>query len=379
MLFRKKFLILALIFITGSAGFIALRNTGTTEHPVQMMSSEPGEPDNTLLTHRIIMTDQHYGLTSGEEVQAALSNTQFVLSEIKKQCSSIRNTGQFLQCANNILGEHFSYQETAFASAGYSRKISDCDLNVYLLLDAARLLNRQINIAYAPGHAFIAYTDENGQPQFWETIEPDNHGQPAELWTSGYAKTLHPFFYTPQPENKIEKIYQLYISDKLSENERIHLLSALHETLQDNPLYLSAYYGNKKDITPKDISHLFYLLQSDTYSFDKKIIAARYFNNNKSYQRAETLLNAIPEHQCGIKCLEEKAKYSIKHKIFYYIINNSNYETEHAIKGAVESIWINILMLLAFTSILIIFLCRKEIAEKYNNYHRGRIHHIMRK
>lgn len=85
MLFRKKFLILALIFITGSAGFIALRNTGTTEHPVQMMSSGLGEPDNTLLTHRIIMTDQNYGLTSGEEVQAALSNTQFVLSKITKQ------------------------------------------------------------------------------------------------------------------------------------------------------------------------------------------------------------------------------------------------------------------------------------------------------
>ncbi|HIA3427432.1 TPA: hypothetical protein ACWP5O_003398 [Escherichia coli] len=179
MLFRKKCLFMALIFIAGSTGFIAFRNAGTTEHPVQIMSSGPVKPDNSLLTHRIIMTDQHYGLTSDEEVQAALSNTRFVLSEIKKQCSSTRNTGQFLQCANNILGEHFSYQETALASACYSRKISDCDLNVYLLLDAAKLRNRQINISYAPRHSFIAYTDENGLPQFWETIEPDNHGQPA--------------------------------------------------------------------------------------------------------------------------------------------------------------------------------------------------------
>lgn len=141
MLFRKKCLFMALIFIAGSAGagFIAFRNAGTTEHPVQIMSSGPVKPDNSLLTHRIIMTDQHYGLTSDEEVQAALSNTRFVLSEIKKQCSSTRNSGQFLQCANNILGEHFYYQETALASAGYSRKISDCDLNVYLLLDAARV------------------------------------------------------------------------------------------------------------------------------------------------------------------------------------------------------------------------------------------------
>ncbi|EBN9932949.1 hypothetical protein QTR52_004402 [Salmonella enterica] len=376
MLFRKKFLILALIFITGSAGFIALRNTGTTEHPVQMMSSEPGEPDNTLLTHRIIMTDQHYGLTSGEEVQAALSNTQFVLSEIKKQCSSIRNTGQFLQCANNILGEHFSYQETAFASAGYSRKISDCDLNVYLLLDAARLLNRQINIAYAPGHAFIAYTDENGQPQFWETIEPDNHGQPAELWTSGYAKTLHPFFYTPQPENKIEKIYQLYISDKLSENERIHLLSALHETLQDNPLYLSAYYGNKKDITPKDISHLLYLLQSDTYSFDKKIIAARYFNVNKDYQRAESLLSTIPKNKCTEKCLEGKARYSTRHKTYYFIARNSKFNSEHKIEDLTAFIGnITKTILVCFLT-LVIYNSRKEITTKYKNICRKGMRYI---
>lgn len=378
MLFRKKFLFLALIFITGSAGFIAFRNTGTTEHPVQIMSSGPGEPDNSLLTHRIIMTDLHYGLTSDAEVQAALSNSQFVLSEIKKQCSSTRNTGQFLQCANNILGEHFSYQETVFASAGYSRGISDCDLNVYLLLDAARLLNRQINIVYAPGHAFLSYTDENGITQFWETIEPDNHGQPAELWTSAYAKTLHPFFYTPQPENKVEEIYRLFILDKLSENERTRLLSALNETLHNNPLYLSAYYGHKKDINQQDVNHLLYLLQKDTYSFDKKIIAARHFNTNKDYQRAEFLLNAIPKHQCTVKCLEEKAKYSIKHKIFYHIANNSNYKSEHAIEEAAESIWGNILMLLVSVSILIISLCRKEIAEKYNNYHRRRIHHFKR-
>lgn len=66
MLFRKKRLFMALIFITGSAGFIAFRNTETTAHPVQIMSSGPVKPDNALLTHRIIMTDQHYGLTSDE-------------------------------------------------------------------------------------------------------------------------------------------------------------------------------------------------------------------------------------------------------------------------------------------------------------------------
>jgi hypothetical protein len=376
MLFRKKFLFLALIFITGSAGFIAFRNTETTEHPVQIMSSGPVKPDNSLLTHRIIMTDLHYGLTSDAEVQAALSNSQFVLSEIKKLCSSTRNTGQFLQCANNILGEHFSYQETLLTSAGYSRGVSDCDLNVYLLLDAARLLNRQINIVYAPGHAFLSYTDENGITQFWETIEPDNHGQPAELWTSAYAKTLHPFFYTPQPENKVEDIYRLFILGKLPENERTYLLSALHETLHDNPLYLSAYYGNKKGINQEDVNHLLYLLQKDTYSFDKKIIAARFFNIDRNYNQAEQLLNSIPEHQCTKECLEEKAKYSIKHKIYWFLFKNGKYKSEYMIEERITSISDIIkTILLSFLSVLI-YNSRKEITATYNNIRRKCIHHI---
>ncbi|WP_237585411.1 hypothetical protein [Salmonella enterica] len=369
---------MALIFIAGSAdaGFIAFRNAGTTEHPVQIMSSGPVKPDNSLLTHRIIMTDQHYGLTSDEEVQAALSNTRFVLSEIKKQCSSTRNTGQFLQCANNILGKHFSYQETALASAGYSRKISDCDLNVYLLLDAARLLNRQINIVHAPRHAFIAYTDENGLPQFWETIEPDNHGQPAQLWTSAYAKTLHPFFYTPQPENKVEDIYRLFILNKLPENERTRLLSAMNETLHDNPLYLSAYYGNKKDINREDVNHLLYLLQKDTYSFDKKIIAARFFNKNENHQQAKQLLNSIPEHQCTKERLEEKAKYSIKHKIYWFLFKNGKYKSEHMIEERITSISDIIKTILLSLLSVLIYNSRKEITATYNNIRRKRIHHI---
>ena len=82
----------------------------------------------------------------------------------------------------------------------------------------------------------------------------------------------------------IEDIYRLFISDKLSDNERTRLLSVLDETLHDNPLYLSTYYGNKKNINREGVNHLLYLLQKDTYSFDKKIIVARFFNKNENHQ-----------------------------------------------------------------------------------------------
>lgn len=113
---------------------------------------------------------------------------------------------------------------------------------------------------FSPGHAFIAYTDNQGVEQYWETIEPNNLGQPAELWTSGYPKTLHPFFYTPQSESMIEDVYQLNFSEKLPDDMKANLISTLNDTLNDNPLYQSAYYDNKKDITQDDVNQLLYLL-----------------------------------------------------------------------------------------------------------------------
>lgn len=182
--------------------------------------------------------------------------------------------------------------------------------------------------------------------------------------------------FSTQPENKVEDIYRLFILNKLPENERTRQFSALDATLHDNPLYLSAYYGNKKDINREDVNHLLYLLQKDTYSFDKKIIAARFFNKNENYQQAKQLLNSIPDHQCTEKCLEEKAKYSIKHKIFYHIANNSNYKSEYIIKETANSIRNTLIYSSLFFFILIKLLCRKEIAEKYNHNRRGSGHHI---
>ncbi|EDK9787568.1 hypothetical protein AH777_25335, partial [Salmonella enterica subsp. enterica serovar Give] len=154
------------------------------------------------------------------------------------------------------------------------------------------------------------------------------------------------------------------------------LLSAMNETLHDNPLYLSAYYGNKKDINREDVNHLLYLLQKDTYSFDKKIIAARFFNKNENHQQAKQLLNSIPEHQCTKECLEEKAKYSIKHKIYWFLFKNGKYKSEHMIEERITSISDIIKTILLSLLSVLIYNSRKEITATYNNIRRKRIHHI---
>jgi len=296
------------------------------EEPVDMpliaLSSTSGNYDENLLTHRLIMLDAKYKLASQKEINTALSNSLFFLSEVKQYCKPNTDNLTFLQCANRILGNYFPYKETDLTSKGYSRAVSDCDLNVYLLLDAARLFNKQFRIIYSPGHAFIAYTDNQGVEQYWETIEPNNLGQSAELWTSGYAKTLHPFFYRPQSESMAENIYQLYLSVELPNDMKASLLSTLHDTLKDNPLYQSAYYDNKKDITQDDVNQLLYLLQRDTYSFNKKIIAARYFIKIGNDTKAKALLAEIPKSKCEQACLIEKEKTSWFYTPYVYFVKN---------------------------------------------------------
>lgn len=346
----------------------------STDISLTNLSSAPGIYDENLLTHRLIMSDARYKLATKEEINTALSNASFFLSEVKQDCKPNSDTQAFLQCANNILGKYFTYKETTLTSKGYSRQISDCDLNVYLLLDAARLFNKKLHIVYSPGHAFIAYTDARGVTQYWETIEPDNHGQPAELWTSAYAKTLHPFFYTPQSEDMIEKIYPLFILKELEEHKKEQLLSALHEVLQDNPLYLSAYYGNKKSINEHDINQLLHLLQSDTYSINKKIIAARYFINKDDYQQAKNLLNAIPLNNCKLDCLKEKERISTLYSFYRFISENSRYTSEREIQIKIDSFleWSAYLVIIVLA--LIIAFCRIKISSHNNENHRRRKH-----
>lgn len=316
--------------------------------PLIALSSTPGIYDESLLTHRLIMLDEKYKLATQEEINTARSNSLFFLSEVKQDCKANTDTLTFLQCANATLGKYFPYKETDLTSKGYSRAVSDCDLNVYLLLDAARLFNKHLRIVYAPKHAFIAYTDSQGVEQYWETIKPNNQGQPAELWTSGFVKTLHPFFYTPQPESMAENIYQLYLSAKLSDNKNKFLLSTLHDELKDNPIYQSAHYSNKAVITQDDVNQLLYLLQRDTYSFDKKIIAARYFITQGNSTKAKALLAEIPKSKCEQACLIEKEKTSWFYTPYVYFVKNKLATSE----GQVNLFIITILIV--FSCIIII-------------------------
>ncbi|EOK1275704.1 TPA: hypothetical protein ACHID9_004437 [Escherichia coli] len=101
-------------------------------------------------------------------------------------------------------------------SPAYASQFSDCDLNVYLLIDAAKESGRQIEIIFAPFHAFISYIDDNNVRAYWETTANNNKGTVADLndnhW---YQKTFNKFYYAPRSENYIESLYPVLIANSV--------------------------------------------------------------------------------------------------------------------------------------------------------------------
>lgn len=137
---------------------------GINQHIETALSSGSGstEPDRQFMSHRMILSDERDGLISHEKARQAFSITAGYFSDVLKNCMKDNDqpTKAFLSCANQRLGEHFYYypsRETGIAWAGH---YSDCDSNVYLLLDALRLAGKTASIVYAPGHAFLSWTDE---------------------------------------------------------------------------------------------------------------------------------------------------------------------------------------------------------------------------
>ncbi|EKQ3308546.1 hypothetical protein P4289_004006, partial [Escherichia coli] len=104
------------------------------------------------LTHRLIKMDYDNG-TDFSVIQKAWNNTEYFIISAREKCQSATTTLNFLYCANSLLGDMFPYNESNMVSPAYASQFSDCDLNVYLLIDAAKESGRHIEIVFAPFHA----------------------------------------------------------------------------------------------------------------------------------------------------------------------------------------------------------------------------------
>ncbi|MDV1434472.1 hypothetical protein RZQ49_26840 [Klebsiella michiganensis] len=280
-------------------------------------SSASGSPEynKSLISHRMISSDLNEGLISFPKANEAFSNTAGYLNEVNKKCTK-ENTPQinsFLSCANQLLGEHFYYypaRETAIAWAGH---YSDCDSNVYLLLDALSLINKTASIVYAPGHAFLSWIDEaTGAPVWWETTLNSNHGGIADLtWNDLYPKTMAPFYYHPQTAVFAETFYRSVVTIKsLSEEKRRKQLDKILRLYPDNPLVEDIKLEQQTSFTNDDISRIEDYLNTDISSVTKKQLLAHYYQKKGNSELAEKYISKIDISSCNTECRHLMIKFT---------------------------------------------------------------------
>ncbi len=270
-------------------------------------STGANEPDLTLMSHRMIASDIQDGLISPQNAKRAFSNTAGYFNEVKREClkENVQQTKDILSCANKILGDHFYYypaRETASAWAGH---YSDCDSNVYLLLDVLQLFNKTASIVYAPGHAFISWTDEQtGLPAWWETTSDANHGRSADLSRNSlYRKTLAPFYYHPQSAHYAEQFYTSVVTLESLPSESIQeRLDLVARRYPGNPFVDDIRYRLKESLSEADISHLHEQLLTDVSSVTKKYLLANYYLENGNKKLAAEYLSNINIDNCDAEC-----------------------------------------------------------------------------
>ncbi|WP_223510211.1 MULTISPECIES: hypothetical protein [Rahnella] len=279
-----------------------------------------GTFDAKFLSHRLIKFDEESGLATVEKASKAYGNTEAYFNSTRRDCASNLSNVRFLACANKLLGKSFYYTPVAAVSKGWSARFSDCDLNVYLLMDAMHIAGKEAEIVYAPHHAFVAYRDEQtGQIAYWETTDNHNSGKLADLQESFYLKTPSHFYYQPQPFSYAEKLYPALVIDEIKSLQRRDALRQfLNMNFADNPIVQDSWYENKKHITREDAQTLLFLLKTDITSVSKRILLAKYLNTHNQQDKAQFFLSQITDDNCNDACLTLKSQYSFKYSFAHW-------------------------------------------------------------
>ncbi|EAA8632162.1 hypothetical protein AHS86_11510 [Salmonella enterica subsp. enterica] len=312
-------LLVSLVFITLTRDKSAVRSE-RFEHTPDVFA----DYDSLNLTHRLVRMDEQNGIVDSNEARKAFGAINDFLRKVKDTCSIDDTTENFLSCANKALGANFYYKPSATVAKAYANHYSDCDLNVYLMFDAARAFNKKVEIVYAPRHAFLSFTSEKfGMRFYWDTVENENAGAIANITNSFYKKTHHRFYYSPVGEDVIEKLYPILSLADMDSHRWDAVAKSIDKSMSDNPLVLDFYYEDresKKQLSQNDIRKLYGLIQDDISSVDKRLILARHFLAKGQRDEAISILDQIDDSVCELPCMEVREKTSTIDRVVYFLM-----------------------------------------------------------
>ncbi|EHY5882416.1 hypothetical protein K4J79_004565 [Escherichia coli] len=364
----KKILLFSLIFIFSITGTFSLMINGKQKKSAdKIIPAINAKYNNKWLTHRLIKMDYDNG-TALSVIQKAWNNTEHFILSAREKCQSATTTLDFLYCTNALLGDMFPYKESNMVSPAYASQFSDCDLNVYLLIDAAKESGRQIEIIFAPFHAFISYIDDNNVRAYWETTANNNKGTVADLndnhW---YQKTFNKFYYVPRSENYIESLYPVLIANSVDSAHKKEIYNNLKPEIKKTPLAYDLYYSMKNEISSQDAEQINLLLREDITSSDKQLLLTGYFIKNGNTEAAQKIIDNIQAKNCKSECI------GFKKKVYWYFFPSylvSQYASEFGVTLSLEDIYyyyaFNIIIILSI-SILILPNSRDKNKKRRDN------------
>lgn len=304
------------------------REKNSLEVAVKSKPSSRGEKDLNLLSHRLIKYDEEHGFVSPELASMARGNTLFFLKTVDEQCDK-STANHLISCANDILGKQFYYKPSDTVAEAWANRYSDCDLNSYLLMDAAHKYGFQADIVYAPGHALISYRDKQGNIHFQETTKNNNKGEVADLASPFYIKAMPGFYYQSFDAVYAEKLYPVLTAGRLVRNDGKQLSSVMMSHWPDNPLVQDIYFHFRKPLTEDDVEKLESLLVIDISSTTKRLLLAEYYIQNAESDKATPYLDQVSDEKCSNTCLKLKSKYSIQPQLALWIQQYFGHEIDN--------------------------------------------------
>lgn len=300
----------------------------------------------SLLSHHIIKMDAEDGIIGDATTSDALANVNHYLSAVARRC---KYTGgeeaakTFLICANGVLHENFYYHAADDAGRRYAEHSSDCDANVFLMMDAAKIAGLPTYLVYAPGHAFIAWKDKNNDFRYHETTGGNNKGRPFDFKNQLYKKAMSRIYYLPLAYDD-PVISATYRSLTSSISGRGGELYALSERYPSNVMIVGALWHWKRlhgAILPKDVERIESTLKTEVTDSDLYLSLTDFYLRTGKTDQARENFDKIPARDCGDECYDLGIRFRItKFEMMYPIWKfYTAYMSELGVKANTWTFW----------------------------------------
>ena len=300
----------------------------------------------------MIQYDLDNKITSEEIANKAFSNTNYFFNQVVKDCKFeqeqiISDITNYISCANQKLGQYFSYQPSVEVSNNYANQRSDCDLNTYLLVDAARLVGIDAYIIYSPYHAFWAAKSKNHKVILWETTDNNNKGEKIDFTNKGfsnldtnelnvdfassfYEKNNRIPYYRYYNEVDAFSLYKILVLDvpkinslDLLGNSKVDYSNLIEDSYLKNPenviiedayIDLLVQENRINDDIVRDIENS---LKTDVTNQVKHISLATFYKNKRMFDKAgEHVEILLKSNLCEKDCIDLVIELKLRNNLY---------------------------------------------------------------